>query len=117
MPHGSPRIRFADGTMNLVGRRLKKWRQQAHVTQDQLCGIVADVTEGAWMPTRHDIYRVETGTRTVSDAELIALAAGLECSFVWLVCGMETEPSIKDMAARTFRNAKPADEALGKTKG
>ncbi len=112
MPHGSPRIRFADGTMNLVGRRLKKWRQQA-----QLCGIVADVTEGAWMPTRHDIYRVETGTRTVSDAELIALAAGLECSFVWLVCGMETEPSIKDMAARTFRNAKPADEALGKTKG
>lgn len=64
------------------------------------------------MPTRHDIYRIEAGTRTVSDAEIVALAAGLGCGLVWLVCGMEKEPSMKDLAARTLHDAKPASETL-----
>jgi len=115
MPHGSPRIRLASGSMNLIGSRLKERRQQARVTQDRLCGQVAYLTEGAWVPTRHDIYRIEAGTRTVSDAEIIALAAGLDCSLVWLVCGTEKEPSMKDLAAQTFQGAKPASEAPPET--
>jgi len=114
MPHGSPRIRFADGSMNLVGSRLKQRRQQAHLTQDQLCGALAHITEGAWIPTRHDIYRIESGTRTVSDAEVIALAAGLECSLLWLLCGEESEAAIKHFAARIFHEARPAVEVLTK---
>ncbi len=101
--------------MNLIGSRLKERRQQARVTQDRLCGQVAYLTEGAWVPTRHDIYRIEAGTRTVSDAEIIALAAGLDCSLVWLVCGTEKEPSMKDLAAQTFQGAKPASEAPPET--
>lgn len=115
MPHGSPRIRLANGSMNLIGSRLKSRRQQTHVTQDKLCGQVAYITEGAWVPTRHDIYRIESGTRTVSDAEIVALAAGLGCSLVWLVCGTVTEPSMSDLATQTFHGAKPAAEASSKT--
>ena len=111
MPHGSPRIRLASGRMNMVGSRLRQQRVQVHLTQDQLCALVARLTEGAWIPTRHDIYRIEAGTRTVSDTELVALAAGAECSLVWLICGGETEPPVKELAAETFRGARPAGEA------
>ncbi len=85
------------------------------VTQDKLCGQVAYLTEGAWIPTRHDIYRIEAGTRTVSDAEIVALAASLDCSLVWLVCGAEKEPSMKELAMQTFHGAKPAADALTNT--
>lgn len=115
MPHGSPRIRLADGRMNLIGARLRQWRRQKHMTQDRLCGAVARVTEGAWIPTRHDIYRIEAGTRTVSDAEAVALAAGLGCGLMWLICGTDVEPSSDVLASQTFRGARPADEAPGKT--
>lgn len=47
MPHGSPRIRLANGSMNLIGMRLKTRRQEARVTQDGLCGQIAYLTEGA----------------------------------------------------------------------
>ena len=110
MPQGSPRIRLANGRMNLLGSRLKRRRKDTRVTQDNLCGQVAYITEGAWLPTRHDIYRIEAGTRTVSDAEIIALAAVLGCSLAWLVCGTEPEPSMKDLAAQTFRGAVLATE-------
>ena len=112
MPHGSPRIRLADGRMNLIGGRLKERRRQARLTQDRLCGLLARVTEGSWIPTRHDVYRIEAGTRTVSDAEVVALAAALGCGLVWLVCGTEAEPSMGDLAARAFRGALPAGEPV-----
>ena len=115
MPHGSPRIRLANGRMNLIGSRLKRGRLDARITQDKLCGQLAYITEGAWVPTRHDIYRIEAGIRTVSDAEIISLAGVLGCSLVWLICGMETEPlSMNDWASQTFRGAKPALEASTK---
>lgn len=113
MPHGSPRIRLFDNSMNLVGTRVRERRQQLHVTQDQLCGRVADVTEGAWVPSRHDVYRVEAGTRTVSDAEVVALAAALSCGLVWLICGVPDEPLMAEMAARIFHDALPAIEPGG----
>jgi transcriptional regulator with XRE-family HTH domain len=101
--------------MNLIGSRLKSWRQDAHVTQDNLCGQIAFITEGAWVPTRHDIYRIEAGTRTVSDAEVVALAAALGCRLVWLVCGTGAEPVMSDFAAQTFHGARPASEMLSET--
>jgi len=115
MPHGSPRIRLANGSMNLIGSRLKERRQRARVTQDNLCGQVAYLTEGAWVPTRHDIHRIESGTRTVSDAEIVALAAGLNCSLVWLVCGIAEEPTMRDFAVLTFHGARPASEVPPET--
>lgn len=101
--------------MNLIGSRLKQRRQLLQVTQDKLCGQVAYLTEGAWVPTRHDIYRIEAGTRTVSDAEMVALAASLDCSLVWLVCGTENEPPMRELAMQTFQGAKPAAEPPTKT--
>lgn len=114
MPHGPPRIRLADGRMNLVGGRLRQRRQQAGITQDQLCGAVALVTEGAWIPSRHDVYRIEAGTRTVSDAEAVALAASLGCGLVWLLIGSDAEPAIAGLAAVVFRDAHPtSDRTVG----
>lgn len=101
--------------MNLIGDRLRRRRRQDGFTQDQICGAIARLTEGAWIPTRHDIYRIEAGTRTVSDAETVALAASLGCRLVWLLCGADAEPPIDDLAAQTFRGAKAAGEASGKT--
>ena len=96
--------------MNLVGARLRERRLAGRLTQDQLCGALARLTEGAWIPTRHDVYRIEAGTRTVSDAEVVALAAALDCGLVWLVCGAEAEPPLRDLASRTFSGARPASE-------
>jgi len=101
--------------MNLIGARLRQRRRQGRVTQDRLCGVVARITEGAWIPTRHDIYRIEARPRTVSDAEPVALAAALGCDLVWLICGTDAEPPIGELASRTFHGARPADETPGKT--
>ena len=62
-------------------------RRDSRMTQDQLCGRVADVTCGKWVPTRKDIYRIESGTRLVSDLELIAIAASLKREAAWLLFG------------------------------
>ena len=111
MPHGPPRIRLADGNMNIIGQRLKSRRKVSGITQEQLCGRVASVSEGSWNPSRYDVRRIEAGTRTVSDVELIALAAGVECSVSLLLYGTEEEPSISELARRTFQGARATDEA------
>lgn len=105
MPHGPPRIRLADGRMNVVGVRLKERRLALNISQDQLCGRVAAITEGAWIPTRHDIYRIETGTRTVSELETVALAVAVDREVDWLIRGEAGGQSLKEFAAKTFRNA------------
>ncbi len=71
------RNKTSSGHRNAVGSQIRKLRQQSKITQEDLAGRVA-----AQMITldRTAIYRIETGTRAVTDIELIALAKALKVS-------------------------------------
>ncbi len=71
--------------MNIAGVRVAESRRLLKLTQDQLCAGIADATNGKWIPTRRDIYRIESGTRIVSDLELVALAIALGRDTEWLL--------------------------------
>jgi transcriptional regulator with XRE-family HTH domain len=73
--------------MNQIYERMQQQRQALGLTQDQLCARIADVTAGAWNPSRKDIGRCETGTRIISDIEMLYLAKALECDPCWLFLG------------------------------
>jgi len=102
-------MRLSDGRMNLAGSNIHDRRSELSMSQDQLCALIAAVTNGAWIPTRHDIYRIEVGTRTVSDAELLALACVLETDLNGLVLG-GTDASIKQSASDIFAEARPSEQ-------
>lgn len=87
MPRGEIRIRTEDGDLNQIKSRMRERRKKLKMTQEMLCGRVADVTAGRWVPARMDIVRIENGGRIVSDLELLALAKALECSPSWLLTG------------------------------
>ena len=55
--------------------------------QDALCGRVAEVTGGNWVPDRFEISSIERRTRMVTDLEVHALAAALSVSPCWLLAG------------------------------
>jgi hypothetical protein len=48
---------------------------------------IALATAGKWNPEWRDIVRLESGTRLVSDLEMLALASALECDACWLFLG------------------------------
>lgn len=73
--------------MNRVGSRVQARRQQLRLEQDELCARVASETDGMWNPAWQDLSRIENGARTVTDNEVIALAAALGCSPCWLLLG------------------------------
>lgn len=85
MPRGATRMRSAAGKINLIGARVKQQREAAAMTQDALCARLAYVTEGAWIPDRCDIYKIEIGRRSVYDLELVALAKALGRTTSWLL--------------------------------
>lgn len=91
MARGSPRLRTPDGKLNQIALRVRERRKALGLTQDALCARLALHTDGAWNADRMEIYRIENGTRIVSDLETLALAEALECSPVWLLLG-RTEP-------------------------
>ena len=76
------------------GQRVRERRLALKLNQDQLCARVADVTEGAWVPDRLEVLRIERGTRGVFDVELVALAEALGCDACWLLLG-EPEPPVR----------------------
>jgi transcriptional regulator with XRE-family HTH domain len=97
MGRGPQKVRDANGRMNQIYERMRERRQALGLTQDQICGRLADVTAGAWNATRKDIGRCETGTRIISDIELLYLAKALECDPCWLLLGQKdraSEPEI-----------------------
>ncbi len=65
-----------DGKRNIVGRRILQLRRKIRpkVTQEDLAGRVAAMSVTL---DRTAIYRIELGTRAVSDIELAALARAL----------------------------------------
>lgn len=95
MPRGSPRLRTLDGQKNQVGGRVRTQRNHLKLTQDALCGRLAEVTGGSWIADRRDIFRIEDGRRIVSDLEIIALSYALECKPGWLLLGNEELPALQ----------------------
>jgi transcriptional regulator with XRE-family HTH domain len=86
MPLGGARLR-QEGRSNVSGLRVRERRRSLKLNQDMLCGRIATVTEGEWNPDRLEVLRIEQGTRTVTDLELLALAKALGCSSYWLLTG------------------------------
>jgi hypothetical protein len=87
MGRGPQKVRDGQGRMNQIAERMQQRRQELGLTQDGLCGRIADVTGGNWNPSRKDIGRCETGTRIVSDLEMLVLAEALSCDPCWLFLG------------------------------
>jgi transcriptional regulator with XRE-family HTH domain len=79
MPRGTPRLRTAEGKKNQIGNRVKARREILKLTQDNLSGRIADITEGVRVPDLHEVYRIEAGRRTVTTLELMVLAEVLQC--------------------------------------
>ncbi len=79
-PKSSPETRnrnkTRDGRRNLVGGRVRELRRRAvpKITQEDLAGRVAAHSVSL---DRTAIYRIEAGSRTVTDLELAALAKAL----------------------------------------
>lgn len=88
--------------MNVVGLRVRDRRTALKLKQDELCGLLAGISFGKWAPSRLDIYRIEHGDRLVSDLELIALAATLECTTGWLLHGDSEAMSPAARASQIF---------------
>jgi len=70
------RNKAKDGKRNIVGRRIRQLRRKAKpkITQEDLAGRVAAQEISL---DRTAIFRIEAGTRTVTDMELVALARAL----------------------------------------
>jgi DNA-binding XRE family transcriptional regulator len=70
------RNKAGDGRRNLVGARIRELRRKAKpkITQEDLAGRVAALSVGL---DRTAIYRIENGSRAVTDVELAALAKAL----------------------------------------
>lgn len=93
MPRGDARLRTQSGHLNQIAERMRTRRRVLKMTQERLCGRLADVTGASWVAARKEIVHLEAGTRIVSDLELLALAQALECSASWLLTGVETTPT------------------------
>ncbi len=87
MPQGGPRLRAENGKLNVVGERVRSRRTKMKMQQRSLLGRLAFVTSGGWNPTSQEVLRIENGTRTVTDTEIVALALALECDACWLLMG------------------------------
>lgn len=87
MPRGSPRLRTHDGRKNQLGKRLKQRRIELGYTQDTLNAKLALATNGEWIPSLQEILHIESGGRTVTDLEILALGTALSCSPEWLLTG------------------------------
>jgi DNA-binding XRE family transcriptional regulator len=73
---GRNRNKTKDGRRNVIGERLRELRRSStpKVTQEDLAGRVAAQHVSL---DRTAIYRIEMGTRAVTDLELVALAKAL----------------------------------------
>ena len=70
------RNKARDGKRNIIGARVRELRRNIRpkVTQEDLAGRVAKLSVNL---DRTAIYRIELGTRAVTDLELAALAKAL----------------------------------------
>ena len=78
------------GKMNIVGERLKKLREQAGYTQEQ---IAAQLTTKDVVVGQRAVSRMELGTRVVADYELLALSEIYSVQLEWLLTGVGEQKS------------------------
>jgi transcriptional regulator with XRE-family HTH domain len=76
MPRGAVELRAgaAKERLNAAGERVRERRLALGLTMEQFCAAVEEASGGAWNPDRRDVYRVERGTRKITDLELVVLA-------------------------------------------
>ncbi len=87
MSSRASRLLTPDNLKNQIGDRCRLRRLELKMTQDALCGRLADITDGKWIADRQEIGRVENGSRYVTTLELDALARALEVGASWLLQG------------------------------
>lgn len=84
----APRIRAPlTNAFNLVGERVKAHCKTQKIRQNDLIAELATVTGGRWIATRLDITRLQNGTRSCTDSELVAIAVALDVDIIWLLTG------------------------------
>lgn len=88
------RLRLPDKTANGIGFRVRECREAGNWKQDALCGKIAEITKGSWVPDRFEISGIERRLRMVTDLEVHALAAALSVSPCWLLAGDTAEPIV-----------------------
>ena len=94
MPLGGPRLRTSEGRSNQVGFAVRTRRRFLKIKQDSLCARIVTATQGDWNPDRLEVLRIEQGTRSVTDLELLALARALDCDPCALLIEQEmTQPT------------------------
>ena len=64
-----------DGNVNLIGNKLKSYRETRRVSQEQLCNKLSLLGITLY---KNDIYRIENNKRTVKDFELWGIAKVLD---------------------------------------
>lgn len=87
MPDRDPRLRASNGSLNLIGERVKARRKAINMRQNEFIKKIAGVTGGNWTPSRVDVTRIETGLRSCLDTETVAIAAVLDIDVLWLLVG------------------------------
>ncbi len=81
-----PKPLAADGTRNLIGKRLKVLRKEKRLSQKRL---MEELQLRGFESERGVIKRIENGVRYVSDIELKILAEYFGVSYDYLIDGKE----------------------------
>lgn len=87
MPAPASRLKTDEKKYNQIGDRVNERRKAAKMTQEELCGRLAALTNGVWNPEFREISRLERGGRMVTDLEILALGRALQCSPCYLLTG------------------------------
>lgn len=61
---------------NIIGQKLRSLRESRSLTQEQLVGACQRL---GWDISRVTLAKIETSVRAVNDAEVVVLAASLNC--------------------------------------
>lgn len=93
MPQRGPRLQTIDAKYNAVGLRVRQQRERLGITRNDLCGRIADVTDGRWIPDFWEVGKIERQSRMVTDVELLALAQALSIEPCWLLVGNGKKPT------------------------
>lgn len=78
------KINSPSGKSNIIGERLKEYRKQNKITQEDLS---ARLQLRGFTLDRTAISKIERGERFVPDYEVVAIAKSLKVGVKWLLTG------------------------------
>lgn len=67
-----------NNNVNIIGNKLKKYRNELNISQEQLCNQLALLGITLY---KNDIYRIENNKRTVKDFELWGISKILNVKY------------------------------------